>query len=124
MSFNFAANLVGQDDDTTGHLQKILAQIGSFCLVVIGIFGLAEILASGTATAIVWYGYDPPGHHPYLRPLLHRGRGPHCHICVAYREPGRDRYFRHRRYWRPRSRADIKLLDFKPLNLVDKRTEI
>ncbi|CAK5282839.1 unnamed protein product [Mycena citricolor] len=42
--FGRAASLVGQDDDTTGHLQKILAQIGSFCLVVIGIFVLAEIL--------------------------------------------------------------------------------
>ncbi|KAL6299202.1 hypothetical protein BKA93DRAFT_742750 [Sparassis latifolia] len=41
--FGRAASLVGQDDDTTGHLQKILAQIGSFCLVVIGIFVLAEI---------------------------------------------------------------------------------
>ena len=36
--------MVGQDDDTTGHLQKILAQIGSFCLVTIGIFVLLEIL--------------------------------------------------------------------------------
>ncbi|GBE85856.1 plasma-membrane proton-e [Sparassis crispa] len=35
--------LVGQDDDTTRHLQKILAQIVSFCLVVIGIFLLTEI---------------------------------------------------------------------------------
>ncbi|KIJ24485.1 hypothetical protein M422DRAFT_785858 [Sphaerobolus stellatus SS14] len=42
--FGRAATLVGQDDETTGHLQKILAQIGSFCLVVIGIFVLAEIL--------------------------------------------------------------------------------
>ncbi|RPD60398.1 plasma membrane H+-transporting ATPase [Lentinus tigrinus ALCF2SS1-7] len=41
--FGRAANLVGQDDDTTGHLQKILAQIGTFCLVVIGIFVIAEI---------------------------------------------------------------------------------
>ncbi|KAG6811151.1 hypothetical protein H0H92_008769 [Tricholoma furcatifolium] len=41
--FGRAASLVGQDDDTTGHLQKILAQIGSFCLVSIGIFVLAEI---------------------------------------------------------------------------------
>ncbi|EKM57421.1 uncharacterized protein PHACADRAFT_251073 [Phanerochaete carnosa HHB-10118-sp] len=41
--FGRAASLVGQDDDTTGHLQKILAQIGSFCLVVIGIFIIAEI---------------------------------------------------------------------------------
>ncbi|KAJ3503464.1 hypothetical protein NLJ89_g8419 [Agrocybe chaxingu] len=41
--FGRAASLVGQDDDTTGHLQKILAQIGSFCLVTIGIFVVAEI---------------------------------------------------------------------------------
>ncbi|KAL4079681.1 hypothetical protein J3A83DRAFT_1145753 [Scleroderma citrinum] len=42
--FGRAASLVGQDDDSTGHLQKILAQIGSFCLVSIGIFVIAEIL--------------------------------------------------------------------------------
>lgn len=42
--FGRAASLVGQDDDSTGHLQKILAQIGTFCLVTIGIFVLAEIL--------------------------------------------------------------------------------
>ncbi|CAG7850029.1 Plasma membrane ATPase 1; AltName: Full=Proton pump 1 [Serendipita indica DSM 11827] len=42
--FGRAASLVGADDDTTGHLQKILAQIGSFCLVVIGIFVLLEII--------------------------------------------------------------------------------
>ncbi|VDC04710.1 unnamed protein product [Peniophora sp. CBMAI 1063] len=42
--FGRAASLVGQDDDSTGHLQKILAQIGSFCLVVIGIFVVVEIL--------------------------------------------------------------------------------
>ncbi|KAM6503201.1 hypothetical protein JOM56_000144 [Amanita muscaria] len=42
--FGRAASLVGHDDDTTGHLQKILAQIGAFCLVTIGIFILAEIL--------------------------------------------------------------------------------
>ncbi|EKM75359.1 hypothetical protein AGABI1DRAFT_116467 [Agaricus bisporus var. burnettii JB137-S8] len=41
--FGRAASLVGQDDDTTGHLQKILAQIGAFCLVTIGIFVIAEI---------------------------------------------------------------------------------
>ncbi|KAF8631761.1 hypothetical protein AX15_002200 [Amanita polypyramis BW_CC] len=41
--FGRAASLVGQDDDTTGHLQKILAQIGAFCLVTIGIFIIAEI---------------------------------------------------------------------------------
>ncbi|KAM0754842.1 plasma membrane ATPase [Meredithblackwellia eburnea MCA 4105] len=42
--FGRAATLVGQDDDSTGHLQKILAQIGLFCLVSIGIFILLEIL--------------------------------------------------------------------------------
>lgn len=42
--FGRAASLVGQDDDSTGHLQKILAQIGSFCLCTIGLFVLLEIL--------------------------------------------------------------------------------
>jgi H+-transporting ATPase len=42
--FGRAATLVGQDDDSVGHLQMILAQIGTFCLVSIGIFVLAEIL--------------------------------------------------------------------------------
>ncbi|KAF8309109.1 plasma-membrane proton-e [Clavulina sp. PMI_390] len=42
--FGRAASLVGQDDDSTGHLQKILFLIGSFCLVSIGIFVLLEIL--------------------------------------------------------------------------------
>ena len=41
--FGRAASLVGADDDTTGHLQKILAQIGSFCLVVIGLFVILEM---------------------------------------------------------------------------------
>jgi H+-transporting ATPase len=42
--FGRAASLVGQDDDTTGHLQQILAQIGSFCLIAIGIFVVLEIV--------------------------------------------------------------------------------
>lgn len=42
--FGRAATLVGADDDSTGHLQKILAQIGLFCMVSIGIFVLLEIL--------------------------------------------------------------------------------
>jgi len=42
--FGRAASLVGQDDDSTGHLQKILFLIGSFCLISIGIFVLLEIL--------------------------------------------------------------------------------
>lgn len=42
--FGRAATLVGADDDSTGHLQKILAQIGLFCLVSIGIFIILEIV--------------------------------------------------------------------------------
>jgi H+-transporting ATPase len=56
--FGRAASLVGQDDDTTGHLQKILAQIGSFCLVAIGIFVFLEI--------VVLY---PAYHYTYRRGL-------------------------------------------------------
>ncbi|KAI6038014.1 plasma membrane H+-transporting ATPase [Pisolithus marmoratus] len=56
--FGRAASLVGQDDDTTGHLQKILAQIGSFCLVSIGIFVIAEIL-------VLYAGFR----YPYRRGL-------------------------------------------------------
>ena len=33
--FGRAALLVGQDDDTTDHLQKILVQFGPFCIVTI-----------------------------------------------------------------------------------------
>ncbi|KAL5523042.1 hypothetical protein ACEPAF_1309 [Sanghuangporus sanghuang] len=56
--FGRAASLVGQDDDTTGHLQKILAQIGSFCLVSIGIFVVLEI--------VILY---PAFHYTYRRGL-------------------------------------------------------
>ncbi|CAE6452779.1 unnamed protein product, partial [Rhizoctonia solani] len=42
--FGRTPSLVGQGDDTTGHLQKILAQIGFFCLVSIGIFIILEIV--------------------------------------------------------------------------------
>lgn len=42
--FGRAATLVGQDNDQTGHLQMVLARIGSFCLVSIGIFIVLEIL--------------------------------------------------------------------------------
>ncbi|KAF8182143.1 hypothetical protein K438DRAFT_1975682 [Mycena galopus ATCC 62051] len=51
-------SLVGSADDSTGHLQMILAQIGSFCLVVIGIFMLAEIL-------VLYAGF----HYSYRRGL-------------------------------------------------------
>jgi H+-transporting ATPase len=56
--FGRAASLVGQDDDTTGHLQKILAQIGSFCLISIGIFVILEI--------VILY---PAFHYSYRRGL-------------------------------------------------------
>lgn len=42
--FGRAATLVGQDNDQVGHLQMVLARIGSFCLVSIGTFVLLEIL--------------------------------------------------------------------------------
>jgi H+-transporting ATPase len=51
--FGRAASLVGQDDETTGHLQKFLAQIGSFCLISIGLFVILSTLASSTRTASV-----------------------------------------------------------------------
>lgn len=41
--FGRAATLVGQDNDQVGHLQMVLARIGSFCLVSIGIFVILEI---------------------------------------------------------------------------------
>ncbi|PWN34819.1 plasma-membrane proton-e [Meira miltonrushii] len=42
--FGRAAALVGQDDDSTGHLQKVLAKIGLFCICCIGLFVVLEIL--------------------------------------------------------------------------------
>ncbi|WVQ84945.1 plasma-membrane proton-efflux P-type ATPase [Cryptococcus sp. DSM 104549] len=42
--FGRAATLVGQDNDQVGHLQMVLARIGTFCLVSIGIFVVLEIL--------------------------------------------------------------------------------
>ena len=39
-----AASLVGQDNATTSHLRKILAQMDAFCVVATGIFVLADIL--------------------------------------------------------------------------------
>lgn len=42
--FGRAATLVGEDNDQVGHLQMVLARIGSFCLVSIGIFVLLEIV--------------------------------------------------------------------------------
>ncbi|KAL1405851.1 plasma membrane H+-ATPase [Vanrija albida] len=42
--FGRAATLVGEDNDQVGHLQMVLARIGSFCLVSIGLFVLLEIV--------------------------------------------------------------------------------
>ncbi|GMK59655.1 hypothetical protein CspeluHIS016_0802610 [Cutaneotrichosporon spelunceum] len=41
--FGRAATLVGQDNDQVGHLQMVLAKIGSFCLCSIGLFVIIEI---------------------------------------------------------------------------------
>ncbi|KAG0163039.1 plasma membrane H+-ATPase [Apophysomyces sp. BC1034] len=42
--FGRAAKLVGEAGDDMGHLQQVLAKIGNFCLVSIGIFVVLEIL--------------------------------------------------------------------------------
>ncbi|KAI8069618.1 hypothetical protein BC940DRAFT_236689 [Gongronella butleri] len=42
--FGRAAKLVGEAGDDVGHLQQILAKIGNFCLVSIGIFIVLEIV--------------------------------------------------------------------------------
>ncbi|KAF7730805.1 plasma membrane H+-ATPase [Apophysomyces ossiformis] len=42
--FGRAARLVGDAGDDMGHLQQVLAKIGNFCLVSIGIFIVLEIL--------------------------------------------------------------------------------
>ncbi|KAG0143399.1 hypothetical protein CROQUDRAFT_135004 [Cronartium quercuum f. sp. fusiforme G11] len=42
--FGRAATLVGADNDSTGHMQAVLAKIGTFCLVSIGIFVILEII--------------------------------------------------------------------------------
>ncbi|UZJ56972.1 hypothetical protein CBS101457_006292 [Exobasidium rhododendri] len=52
--FGRAAALVGQDDDSTGHLQKVLARIGLFCIVSIAIFVVAEIIV---LYAVYHYSY-------------------------------------------------------------------
>lgn len=41
--FGHAAQIVGGSQDEMGHLQKILAKIGNFCIVGIAIFIIAEI---------------------------------------------------------------------------------
>ncbi|CAF0885835.1 unnamed protein product [Rotaria sordida] len=41
--FGRAAQMVGRSKDEMGHLQKILAKIGNFCIVSISIFIIAEI---------------------------------------------------------------------------------
>ncbi len=51
--FGRAAKIVGGSQDELGHLQKILAKIGNFCIVVITIFIIAEILVMYAA-----FGYS------------------------------------------------------------------
>ena len=41
--FGHAAQMVGRATDEMGHLQKILAKIGNFCIVFIAIFIVAEV---------------------------------------------------------------------------------
>lgn len=47
--FGRAATLVGAENDQTGHLQMVLARIGSFCLVSIGIFTVVVIIVQYAA---------------------------------------------------------------------------
>lgn len=42
--FGRAAKLVGNAHDEIGHLQTILAKIGHFCIIAIGLFLIAEIM--------------------------------------------------------------------------------
>ncbi|CAF1679871.1 unnamed protein product, partial [Didymodactylos carnosus] len=42
--FGVAVDLVNKGDDDAGHLQRILAKIGNFCIISITIFLVAEIL--------------------------------------------------------------------------------
>jgi H+-transporting ATPase len=51
--FGHAAQMVGGSDDEMGHLQKILAKIGNFCIVGITIFIIAEIFVM-----YVGFGYS------------------------------------------------------------------
>ncbi|KAJ3564363.1 hypothetical protein NP233_g8341 [Leucocoprinus birnbaumii] len=56
--FSRATPFINQDNDTTGHVRGIFAHIGSFCLVFVGIFILAEIL-------VLYVGF----HYDYRRGL-------------------------------------------------------
>ncbi|KAG8987373.1 plasma membrane H+-ATPase [Tulasnella sp. 427] len=61
--FGRAASLVGQNDDTTSHLQAILAHIGSFCLIAIGSFCLIAIGIFVLKIVILY----PAFHYTYRR---------------------------------------------------------
>lgn len=47
--FGRAATLVGADNDQAGHLQMVLARIGTFCLVSIGLFTVIVIIVQYAA---------------------------------------------------------------------------
>ena len=42
--FGRAAKLSGDAHDEIGHLQTILAKIGNFCIIAIGLFLIAEVI--------------------------------------------------------------------------------
>ncbi|CAE6442532.1 unnamed protein product [Rhizoctonia solani] len=127
--FGCAASLVGQDDDTTGHLQKILAQIGSFCLVFIGLFVLLKIiilyprcpyftLTTNKLTIdkelVKTYGPFSPQDTILLVAYASRTKNQNAiDQCVVGNPDGPTP-----------ACAGIKLLDFKPFSPVDRRTEI
>lgn len=60
--FGRAATLVGADDDSAGHLQKILARIGLFCMVSIGLWIVSALRRA------VEYLADPRSRDPRVVP--------------------------------------------------------
>lgn len=60
--FGRAATLVGEDNDSTGHLQAVLARIGLFCMVSIGGFIPARLGSALLCSS------PPPLFPRYLRP--------------------------------------------------------
>ncbi|KAF8346763.1 hypothetical protein F5887DRAFT_1271675 [Amanita rubescens] len=162
--FGRAASLVGHDDDNTGHLQQILAQIGTFCIASIGIFIIDEIfcLYAGfrykyrrglNDILVLLIGGIPIAMPTVLSVTLAVGAqqlakhkaivtritaieelagvtilGQVIILLSAYasrteNQDAIDAAVTTALGDLPRARAGIKILDFKPFNHVDKRTE-
>ncbi|KAF7333819.1 Plasma membrane ATPase [Mycena venus] len=110
--FRRAVSLVGQDDDTTGHLQMILAQIGFFCLVAIGIFvvlyaGLRYSYCRAVSPSPCTPCYDVILLAAYASRTDNQD-AIDSSVVQACGDPAGVH-------------AGIKFLDFKPFNLMEKR---